>query len=183
MRHRRRARSPLRGWRAQLDQHHARRHARRRSPAAGDDALPEWALISIVEASPHDEDTLYVAATRYKHDDTRPYLYKTADRGKTWRKITGGIPDGEFTRTIREDPSRKGLLYCGTETAIYVSFDDGGRWHRLGGNLPVAPIYDLVIKGVEMVVATHGRSIWILDDLTPLHQLHDRLRQSRQARR
>ena len=90
------------------------------------DALPEWALISIVEASPHDEDTLYVAATRYKHDDTRPYLYKTADRGKTWRKITGGIPDGEFTRTIREDPSRKGLLYCGTETAIYVSFDDGG---------------------------------------------------------
>ena len=90
------------------------------------DALPEWALISIVEASPHDEDTLYVAATRYKHDDTRPYLYKTADRGKTWRKITGGMPDGEFTRTIREDPSRKGLLYCGTETAIYVSFDDGG---------------------------------------------------------
>ena len=140
------------------------------------DALPEWALISIVEASPHDEDTLYVAATRYKHDDTRPYLYKTADRGQTWRKITGGIPDGEFTRTIREDPNRKGLLYCGTETAIYVSFDDGESWHRLGGNLPIAPIYDLVIKDVEMVVATHGRSIWILDDLTPLHQLHDRLR-------
>ena len=140
------------------------------------DALPEWALISIVEASPHDEDTLYIAATRYKHDDIRPYLYKTTDRGKTWRKITGGIPDGEFTRTIREDPSRKGLLYCGTETALYVSFDDGGSWHRLGGNLPVAPIYDLVIKDVEMVVATHGRSIWILDDLTPLHQLCDRLR-------
>ncbi len=146
------------------------------------DALPEWALISIVEASPHDEDTLYVAATRYKHDDTRPYLYKTADRGKTWRKITGGIPDGEFTRTIREDPSRKGLLYCGTETAIYVSFDDGETWHRLGGNLPVAPIYDLVIKDVEMVVATHGRSIWILDDLTPLHQLHDKLRDRRAKR-
>ena len=139
------------------------------------DALPEWSLISIVEASPHDEDTLYIAATRYKHDDNKPYLYKTADGGKTWRKITGGIPDGEFTRTIREDPSRKGLLYCGTETAIYVSFDDGGTWNRLGGNLPVAPVYDLVIKGVEMVVATHGRSIWILDDLTPLHQLQDRL--------
>src|SRR5205814_5312984 len=114
--------------------------------------------------------------------DKRPYLYKTADRGKTWRKITGGIPDGEFTRTIREDPSRKGLLYCGTETAIYVSFDYGETWHRLGGNLPVAPIYDLVIKDVEMVVATHGRSIWILDDLTPLHQLHDRL-MSKAARR
>jgi photosystem II stability/assembly factor-like uncharacterized protein len=82
------------------------------------DALPEWALISIVEASPHDADTIYVAATRYKHDDTRPYLYKTADRGKTWRKITGGILEDEFTRTIREDPSRKGLLYCGTETGI-----------------------------------------------------------------
>jgi len=139
------------------------------------DALPDWALISIVEASPHDEDTLYVAATRYKHDDNRPYLYKTADRGKTWRKISGDLPDGEFTRTIREDPSRQGLLYCGTETAIYVSFDDGGHWHRLGGNLPVTPMYDLIVKDVEMVVATHGRSIWILDDLTPLHQLQDRL--------
>lgn len=137
-------------------------------------ALPDWALISIVEASPHDADTLYVAATRYKHDDTRPYLYKTADGGKTWKKITAGIPEGEFTRTIREDPSRRGLLYCGTETGIYVSFDDGGRWRRLGGNLPVAPIYDLIIKGVEMVVATHGRSIWILDDLTLLHQMQDR---------
>ncbi|MBI3707460.1 MAG: glycosyl hydrolase [Proteobacteria bacterium] len=138
-------------------------------------ALPEWALISIVEPSPHDEGTVYIAATRYKHDDTRPYLYKTTDYGKTWTKIVGGLPDGEFTRTIREDPSRKGLLYCGTETGIYVSFDDGGNWHRLGGNLPVAPIHDLVIKGVEMVVATHGRSIWILDDLTPFHQIQDAL--------
>jgi photosystem II stability/assembly factor-like uncharacterized protein len=146
------------------------------------DALPEWALISIVEASPHDADTIHVAATRYKHDDTRPYLYKTADRGKTWRKITGGIPENEFTRTIREDPSRKGLLYCGTETSIYVSFDDGEKWDRLGGNLPVAPIYDLVVKDVEMVVATHGRSIWILDDLTPLHQIHDMLKAKRAKR-
>ena len=148
------------------------------------DALPEWALISIVEASPHDEDTLYVAATRYKHDDTRPYLYKTADRGKTWRKITGGIPDGEFTRTIREDPSRKGLLYCGTETAHLRFVRRRRKVARLGGNLPVAPIYDLVIKDVEMVVATHGRSIWILDDLTPLHQIHDMLQgQGCQSRR
>ena len=92
------------------------------------------------------------------------------------------MPDNEFTRVIREDPSRQGLLYCGTETAIYVHFDDGGRWHRLGGNLPVVPIYDLVIKDVEMVVATHGRSIWILDDLTPLHQLQDDPGQSRERR-
>ena len=143
--------------------------------------LPDWALISIVEPSPHDEDALYVAATRYKHDDTRPYLYKTADAGKTWTKIDAGIPVHEFTRTIREDPSRKGLLYCGTETGIYVSFDAGGRWQRLGGNLPVAPIHDLIVKGVEMIVATHGRSIWILDDLTPFHQVYDLLRARRAA--
>jgi photosystem II stability/assembly factor-like uncharacterized protein len=146
------------------------------------DALPDWALISIVEPSPHDADTLYIAATRYKHDDARPYLYKTADGGKNWRKISGDLPDSEFTRTIREDPQRKGLLYCGTETGIYVSLDDGTHWQRLGGNLPVAPIYDLIIKDVEMVVATHGRSIWTLDDLTPLHQLQDMMRNGRAAR-
>ena len=146
-------------------------------------ALPAWALISIVEASPHDLNTLYIAATRYKHDDTRPYLYRTSDAGRSWKKITSGIPDGEFTRTIREDPSRRGLLYCGTETGIYVSFDDGGCWKRLGGNLPVVPIYDLIVKGVEMIVATHGRSIWILDDLTMLHQIQDRLSQSSARRR
>jgi photosystem II stability/assembly factor-like uncharacterized protein len=145
--------------------------------------LPEWALISIIEVSPHEEGVVYVAATRYKHDDTKPYLYKTTDNGKTWTRITNGIPDGEFTRVIREDPNRRGLLYAGTETGIYVSFDDGGHWRRLGGNpfaslrtnLPVAPVHDLVIKGVEMVVATHGRSFWILDDLTPLYQLADEL--------
>jgi photosystem II stability/assembly factor-like uncharacterized protein len=137
--------------------------------------LPEWALISIIEVSPHEEGVVYVAATRYKHDDTKPYLFKTADNGKTWTTITNGIPDGEFTRVIREDPNRRGLLYAGTETGIYVSFDDGGHWRRLGGNLPVAPIHDLVIKGIEMVVATHGRSFWILDDLTPLYQLADEL--------
>ncbi len=135
--------------------------------------LPEWALISIVEASPHDPATAYLAATRYKLDDTRPYLYKTSDYGATWTLITGGIPDHEFTRVVREDPNRRGLLYAGTETGLYVSLDDGVDWQRLGGNLPTVPIYDLVIKGVELVVATHGRSFWILDDLTPLHELKD----------
>jgi photosystem II stability/assembly factor-like uncharacterized protein len=137
------------------------------------DALPEWALISIIAPSPHDADTAYLAATCYKRDDTRPYLYKTADAGRTWRKISADLPEHEFTRTIREDPGRRGVLYCGTETGIYASLDDGGSWHRLRGNLPVAPIHDLVLRGAEMVVATHGRSIWILDDITPFHLLQD----------
>ncbi|MCC6791269.1 MAG: glycosyl hydrolase [Thermomicrobiales bacterium] len=135
--------------------------------------LPEWALISIIEVSPHEEGVVYVAATRYKLDDTKPYLFKTADNGKTWTAITGGIPDHEFTRVIREDPNRRGLLYAGTETGIYVSFDDGGTWRRLGGNFPVVPVHDFIIKGVELVVASHGRSFWILDDLTTIHQLAD----------
>lgn len=132
--------------------------------------LPEWALISIIEASPHDPATAYLAATRYKHDDTRPYLLKTTDWGKTWVPIVAGIPGDDFTRVIRADPERAGLLYAGTETGIYVSFDDGRAWHRLGGNLPVVPIHDFVIKNDDLVVATHGRSFWILDDVSPLRE-------------
>ena len=130
--------------------------------------LPEWALISIVEASPHDAATAYVAATRYKLDDFAPYLYKTTDSGKTWTKIVDGIPADDFTRVIREDPERTGLLYAGTETGLYVSFDDGGHWQRFQGNLPVVPIHDLVVKDSDLILATHGRSFWVLDDLTPL---------------
>jgi hypothetical protein len=126
--------------------------------------------MSIIEASPHDAGTAYVAATRYKLDDFAPYLFKTTDYGRTWRKITTGIPATDFTRVIREDPEKRGLLYAGTETGVYVSFDEGGRWERLGGNLPVVPIHDLVIKDGDLVLGTHGRSFWILDDLAPLRQ-------------
>jgi photosystem II stability/assembly factor-like uncharacterized protein len=133
--------------------------------------LPEWALISIIEPSPHDPATAYLAATRYKLDDFQPYLYKTNDYGKTWTKITAGIADNEFTRAIREDPERRGLLYAGTETGIRVSFDDGANWQSLQLNLPVVPIHDLVIHDSDLVVATHGRSFWILDDITPLRQV------------
>jgi hypothetical protein len=135
--------------------------------------LPEWALISVIEPSPHDAATAYLAATRYKHDDLRPYLYKSTNYGATWTRITTGIPDHEFTRVIRADPNRRCLLYAGTETGIYVSHDDGGHWLPLQSNLPVAPIHDLVVKGTDLVAATHGRSFWILDDLTPLYQMDD----------
>ncbi len=135
--------------------------------------VPEWALISIVEASPHDPATAYIAATRYKHDDFRPYLYKTNDYGKHWTKITDGIAEDDFTRVIREDPARRGLLYAGTETGVHVSFDDGGYWQPLQRNLPVVPIHDLVVKDSDLIAATHGRSFWVLDDLTPLRQMTD----------
>jgi len=133
--------------------------------------LPEWAMINIIEPSPHDAATAYVAATCYKSDDLKPYLYRTNDYGATWTRITSGIPDDEFTRVIREDPNRRGLLYCGTERGIQISFDDGVSWQRLDTNLPVTPIWDLVVKGTDLVVGTHGRAFWILDDITPLHQL------------
>ena len=140
--------------------------------------LLEWSLISNIEASPHDPATAYVAVTRYKLDDYQPYLYKTDDYGETWRIISGSFPDGEITRVIREDPVRSGLLYVGTETGIYISLDDGENWHRLQNNLPVVPVYDLKIKDGDLVAGTHGRSFWILDDVTPLRQLTEAAAQS-----
>jgi photosystem II stability/assembly factor-like uncharacterized protein len=140
--------------------------------------LPEWALISIIEPSPHDPATAYLAATRYKLDDFRPYLYKTNDYGKTWTRITTGLADNDFTRVIREDPVRRGLLYAGTETGVSISFDDGEHWSALKLNLPAVPIHDLVIKDSDLVVATHGRSFWILDDISPLRQLSSDVREA-----
>src|SRR5882724_3340028 len=143
------------------------------TPPAG--IMPEWIQINSIEASPNDPATAYVAATMYKWDDYKPYLYKTSDYGRNWKKITNGIPDNEFTRVIREDPNKRGLLYAGTETRIYVSFDDGEHWQSLQFNLPVVPITDLIIhkREKELVAATQGRSFWILDDLPMLHQLLD----------
>ncbi len=135
--------------------------------------LPDWALISIIEPSHFDPGTAYIAATRYKLDDFKPYILKTTNYGKSWKIITRGIPDNEYTRVVREDPHRRGLLYAGTERGVYVSFDDGARWFPLQLNLPHTPIHDIAIQPREkdLVIATHGRAFWILDDLTPLHQL------------
>ena len=133
--------------------------------------MPEWNMINSIEPSAFDEGTCYVAGTRYKLGDFRPYLYKTTDYGKTWKKITNGINEEHFTRVIREDPKRKGLLYAGTETGMYISFDYGANWSPFQMNLPIVPITDLAIKDNNLIVATQGRSLWILDDLTVLHQL------------
>ena len=138
--------------------------------------IPEWIRINSLDLSPHDKATAYVAATMYQFDDFRPYLYKTTDYGRTWTKIVHGIPDNAFTRVVREDPTRKGLLYAGTELGLYVSFDDGARWEPFQQNLPVVPITDLTVKDKDLVVATQGRAFWVLDDLTPLHEHRDALR-------
>ncbi|RIV44493.1 WD40/YVTN/BNR-like repeat-containing protein [Flagellimonas pelagia] len=135
--------------------------------------MPEWNMVNSIEPSAFDEGTCYVAATRYKLGDFKPYLYKTTDYGKTWSLITNGIEDEHFTRVVREDPKRKGLLYAGTETGMYISFNDGAKWEKFQMNLPIVPITDLTIKDDNLIVATQGRSLWIIDDLTVLHQLND----------
>nr|WP_297786550.1 glycosyl hydrolase [uncultured Allomuricauda sp.] len=135
--------------------------------------MPEWNMINSIEPSAFDEGTCYVAATRYKLGDFAPYLYKTTDYGKTWTKITNGIENEHFTRVVREDPKRQGLLYAGTETGMYVSFNDGQNWEKFQLNLPIVPITDLTIKDDNLIVATQGRSVWVIDDLTVLHQLDD----------
>jgi photosystem II stability/assembly factor-like uncharacterized protein len=133
--------------------------------------LPEWSRISMIDASNFDGGTAYLAANRYQLDDMKPYLYKTKDYGATWTPIVTGIPVTEFTRVVREDPERKGLLYAGTERGVWVSFDDGASWQSLRRNLPLVPIHDLAIKEGDLIAATHGRSFWILDDLSALRQL------------
>jgi photosystem II stability/assembly factor-like uncharacterized protein len=140
--------------------------------------MPEWIQVNSIEASPNAPGTAYVAATMYKWDDFKPYLYKTSDYGKTWKKIINGIPDGAFTRVIREDPNRRGLLYAGTETGMYVSFDDGENWQSLQLNMPAVPITDLAVhkREKDLVAATQGRSFYILDDLPVLHQMSDAAR-------
>ena len=137
--------------------------------------LPEWIQINSIEASPFDAGTAYFAATAYKLDNYQPYIYKTTDYGKTWKKIVTGIANDAFTRVVREDPNRKGFLYAGTETGMYYSMDDGENWKSLRLNLPIVPITDLAIhkREKDLVVATQGRSFYVLDNLPLLYQLAD----------
>jgi len=132
--------------------------------------IPDWTMINSIEPSSFDEGTCYVAGTRYKSGDFRPYLYKTTDYGKSWSKITKGINEEHFTRVLREDPENKNILYAGTETGMYISFNSGKNWKTFQLNLPIVPITDLTIKNNSLIVATQGRSLWMIDDLTVLHQ-------------
>ena len=134
--------------------------------------LPELSAVYEIEVSPHDKATAYVAITRYrKADDYKPYLLKTTDYGATWTRLDAGFPQDEITRTIREDTERKGLLFVGTETGIYVSIDDGLNWKPMSLNMPPVPVHDIEVKGADLVIATHGRGFWVLDDIGPLRQV------------
>lgn len=133
--------------------------------------LPKYSRISIIDESHHNPGTLYLAANRYQVDDREPYVFKTTDYGKTWTKIIDGIAPGHFARAVREDPVRPGLLFLATEHGVYVSFNAGDSWESLQLNLPDTPIRDLVIKDDDVVLGSHGRGFWILDDIRPLRQM------------
>ncbi len=141
--------------------------------------MPEWIMINSIEAHPFMDGGAYIAATMYKSGDFKPYLYKTEDYGQTWTKITTGIDDEHFTRVIRADPLRRGLLYAGTENGMYISFNDGARWQPFQLNLPIVPITDLTIKLDNLIASTQGRSIWLIDDLTLIRQLHSSINEKR----
>lgn len=131
---------------------------------------PKWMMWNCIETSPYDKGTAYFAGTKYKSDDFAPYLFKTTDYGKTWQRINNGIPALHFTRAIRADRKKKGLLYCGTEYGLYISYDDGANWKSFQLNLPLVPITDITIKNNDLIIATQGRSFWVLDDLTTVQQ-------------
>lgn len=133
--------------------------------------LTPWSKVGIIDASRHDRNTVYAAIDRHRLEDLKPHIERTHDGGKTWKEIVEGIPEGSFVNAVREDPVRKGLLYAGTETGVFVSFNDGDQWQPLQLNLPNCSVRDLVVHDDDLVIATHGRSFWILDDVTPLRQM------------
>ena len=133
--------------------------------------MPEWTTITAIDVSPHNRGTVYLAANRVRVSDRTPYFYKTTDYGRTWQSITTGIREHDFSHVIREDPGRRDLLYAGTETGAYVSFNAGASWQSLQRNLPPVPVSFMLVKNNDLVVATHGRGLWIMDNLTALRQI------------
>ena len=138
-------------------------------------AFPEWGTVSMIEPSPHDAATAYVAVDAHRLDDARPYLYRTADYGRSWTRLDAKLPKEDYIHVVREDPTRRGLLYVGTERGVMYSPDDGTSWKPLKLNLPTVAVHDLVVTGDDLVVGTHGRSIWILDDLQPIRDMSDQI--------
>lgn len=150
-------------------------HVTRDGGAAWTDVTPAqltpWAKVSIMDASHFDVNTAYAAINSLRLDDLKPYIYRTRNGGKSWDRVTAGIPDGTIVNVVREDPQRRGLLFAGTEQSVFVSFDDGDSWQSLRLNLPPSSVRDLIIKDDDLVIGTHGRGFWILDDITPLRQI------------
>jgi photosystem II stability/assembly factor-like uncharacterized protein len=140
--------------------------------------LSPWSKVGILEASRFDAETAYAAIDRHRLDDIRPYIYRTRDGGKTWTAIAAGIPAGSYVNVVREDPVRSKLLYAGTETGVFVSFDDGDHWQPLQMNLPNCSVRDISIRQGDLVIGTHGRSFWVLDDIAPLRELDQKVAQS-----
>ena len=142
-------------------------------------ALTPWSKVSLMVASNFDTKTAYAAINRFRLDDLQPHIYRTHDGGKSWREIVSGLPDRAVVNAVREDPKRKGLLYAATEIGVFISFDDGDHWQPLQNNLPVTSVRDLVIHDNDLVIGTHGRSFWIMDDITPLRQLSKQIARSK----
>jgi hypothetical protein len=136
-------------------------------------AMTSWTKVTMIEASHTDYRVAYAAADRHQLEDFDPHFYRTRDAGKTWQEITTGLPAGAYAQTIKEDPTRPGLLFAGTERAVYVSFDDGDHWQSLRLNMPVTSMRDLAVKDNDLIVATHGRGFWVLDDISALRQMDD----------
>ena len=139
--------------------------------------ISAWQKISLIEAGHFDSNTAYAAVNTIRIDDLRPHIFATHDGGKTWTEIANGIPAGQIVNAVREDPEQKGVLFAGTERGVYVSFDDGANWESLRLNLPASSVRDLIVKNDDLIVATHGRGFWILDNITPLRQINTKQRE------
>jgi photosystem II stability/assembly factor-like uncharacterized protein len=136
-------------------------------------ALTSWSRVTTMDASHFDINAAYASVDRHQLQDFEPYIYRTRDTGKTWQKITNGLPAGVYVHVVKEDSARKGLLFAGTEREVYVSFDDGDHWQSLRVNMPATSIRDLIIKDDDLAAGTHSRGFWILNNITPLRQLTD----------